>query len=436
MSAWAKVIGTAMKLKVAPFGVNQAGVVPDPGGDLSNAKVLAQTGWVTLTAGGDVVGPSSSVASEVALFDGTTGKLLKRASGTGVAYLTSGVLSVLTASGVLDLIGSTRGATLYRGASGWAALVPGTAGQRLMTNGSGADPTWSDVSGDFGSGVDGALDFDGVSNVTLWDGTTVTPSAGVYTLPQDIEATTLRIRSGVRVDTGGCEVRCTGLATFDDATAFLSRNGGAASGITPGVGVSGGSLGSTSTGGGSGRSTTGVGSAPGGQTQALGNRGGGGGTAGGQAGGGSGTRTVPSAANGSWRTLSFLMRGCRLHNGANWQLSNGGSGGGSGGCNVGTGTASSGAGGAGGGVLVAFLRYVTGPGIIEAAGGAGGNAAATGNGAAAGGGPGGGGYVALVTSSPSPSVTVRAPAGAVGAGAGGGASGSVGSAGNTVTIVV
>ena len=32
---------------------------------------------------GDVVGPSSSVASEVALFDGTTGKLIKRASGTG-----------------------------------------------------------------------------------------------------------------------------------------------------------------------------------------------------------------------------------------------------------------------------------------------------------------------------------------------------------------
>lgn len=46
---------------------------------------------------GDVVGPSSSVASEVALFDGTTGKLVKRASGTGVPTLASGVLSVLSA---------------------------------------------------------------------------------------------------------------------------------------------------------------------------------------------------------------------------------------------------------------------------------------------------------------------------------------------------
>jgi hypothetical protein len=42
---------------------------------------------------GDVVGPASSVDSEVALFDGITGKLLKRASATGVAKLASGVLS-------------------------------------------------------------------------------------------------------------------------------------------------------------------------------------------------------------------------------------------------------------------------------------------------------------------------------------------------------
>jgi hypothetical protein len=43
---------------------------------------------------GDVVGPSSSVASEVVLFDGTTGKLIKSATATGTPYLTSGVLSV------------------------------------------------------------------------------------------------------------------------------------------------------------------------------------------------------------------------------------------------------------------------------------------------------------------------------------------------------
>lgn len=43
------------------------------------------------TGSGDVVGPASSVASEVALFDLTTGKLIKRATGTGYVKVSSGV---------------------------------------------------------------------------------------------------------------------------------------------------------------------------------------------------------------------------------------------------------------------------------------------------------------------------------------------------------
>lgn len=49
----------------------------------------------------------------------------------------------VTPSAVLDSISSTRGAILYRGASGWAALSPGTAGHSLKTGGAGADPSWS-----------------------------------------------------------------------------------------------------------------------------------------------------------------------------------------------------------------------------------------------------------------------------------------------------
>lgn len=52
--------------------------------------------------GGDVSGPVDSAASEIALFDGTTGKLLKRATGTGVARIDSGVLSV--DSDVTDIV--------------------------------------------------------------------------------------------------------------------------------------------------------------------------------------------------------------------------------------------------------------------------------------------------------------------------------------------
>lgn len=45
-----------------------------------------------------------------------------------------------------DGIGSTRGSVLYRGASGWAILTPGTATYVLTSNGAGADPSWQAVS--------------------------------------------------------------------------------------------------------------------------------------------------------------------------------------------------------------------------------------------------------------------------------------------------
>ncbi len=59
-------------------------------------------GTVTLLAssagvGGDVVGPASATANGIALFNSTTGKLIKRASTTGILKGTSGVLSAATA---------------------------------------------------------------------------------------------------------------------------------------------------------------------------------------------------------------------------------------------------------------------------------------------------------------------------------------------------
>jgi hypothetical protein len=58
--------------------------------------------WLVLaakgdTGSGDVSGPASSVDSEIALFDSTTGKLIKRASLTGLVKATSGVASAATA---------------------------------------------------------------------------------------------------------------------------------------------------------------------------------------------------------------------------------------------------------------------------------------------------------------------------------------------------
>ena len=66
--------------------------------ELTISTGLTLTG-TTLTATGsggtgDVVGPSSSVDAEIALFDSTTGKLIKRATGTGFVRAASGVASV------------------------------------------------------------------------------------------------------------------------------------------------------------------------------------------------------------------------------------------------------------------------------------------------------------------------------------------------------
>ena len=61
---------------------------------------------------GDVVGPSSSVDSEVALYSGTTGKLLKRATGSGLATLASGVLGVQTPGTVNNCVKWAAGGLL------------------------------------------------------------------------------------------------------------------------------------------------------------------------------------------------------------------------------------------------------------------------------------------------------------------------------------
>ena len=53
-----------------------------------------------------------------------------------------------TLTAVLDAIMSnSRGSILYRGASAWSALSPGTSGQVLQTGGSSADPSWTNSGG-------------------------------------------------------------------------------------------------------------------------------------------------------------------------------------------------------------------------------------------------------------------------------------------------
>lgn len=64
--------------------------------------------------------------------------VLSNISGGAAVPAASSLSSIMDSS-----FSSTRGSILYRGAAGWAALGPGTAGQALVTGGAGADPAWS-----------------------------------------------------------------------------------------------------------------------------------------------------------------------------------------------------------------------------------------------------------------------------------------------------
>lgn len=63
--------------------------------------------WATPSGGGDVTGPSASVDNELPLFSATTGKVIKRASGTGVVEVTSGVASFNAPTGTGAVVKGT-----------------------------------------------------------------------------------------------------------------------------------------------------------------------------------------------------------------------------------------------------------------------------------------------------------------------------------------
>jgi hypothetical protein len=95
-----------------------AGVTDDANTEVRMLRVDPSTGRLKISVLGSGSGTgdvssntSTSVDNEVALFSGTGGKIIKRASGSGIAKLTSGVLSVVAApSGAI--VGDTDTQTL------------------------------------------------------------------------------------------------------------------------------------------------------------------------------------------------------------------------------------------------------------------------------------------------------------------------------------
>jgi hypothetical protein len=95
--------------------------------------------WATPSGSGDTsTNTATSVDSEVVLFSSTTGKLLKRATGTGLARLTSGVLSVdtttyLADTGVQSLSSSTTYTCVRNGVMNQCKMTFTAAGPSTIT---------------------------------------------------------------------------------------------------------------------------------------------------------------------------------------------------------------------------------------------------------------------------------------------------------------
>lgn len=93
---------------------------------------------------GDVVGPSSSTDGQITLFDGTTGKLIKAATTTGLLKATSGVLAAA--------VSSTDYAPATTGASAQLLANNGSGGFSNVTVGSGLTLSAGTLSASGGSG--------------------------------------------------------------------------------------------------------------------------------------------------------------------------------------------------------------------------------------------------------------------------------------------
>lgn len=92
-------------------------------------------------------GALTDLEAELIIKADKTTQILAGAGLTGGGDLSADRTLTVDEQAVLDAIATTQGAVLYRGATDWAALAPGTAGQVLQTGGTGANPSWATASG-------------------------------------------------------------------------------------------------------------------------------------------------------------------------------------------------------------------------------------------------------------------------------------------------
>lgn len=124
--------------------------------------------------------PSSTQPNFTDLTGAATLAQLPSISNSSVLGNNSGgtaVPSALSASNVLDFIGAVQGDVLYRSASGWSVLAPGTNGFVLTTGGASANPSWTNPAS--GGTVTSIATNNGITGGTI----TTTGTIGLATIP-------------------------------------------------------------------------------------------------------------------------------------------------------------------------------------------------------------------------------------------------------------
>src|SRR6185312_13441182 len=134
--------------------INAQNVANIPAGGVTGQALVKESNtnydtiWKTVAGAGTVqeVDTGTGLTGGPITLTGTV-SLASITSHTLLANITGGSAAPIpnTPTSVLDTIGATQGDILYRNASNWTVLAPGSSGQILTSGGPSANPAWSAV---------------------------------------------------------------------------------------------------------------------------------------------------------------------------------------------------------------------------------------------------------------------------------------------------
>ncbi len=123
--------------------------------------------WLVTGAPSDLIGHNGDIALRT---DAPGGIYGPKAAGVWPADPLPGT-SYSQISSFLDVLGTTQGDIVYRNASAWVVLAPGTAGQILTSGGAAANPAWASSGSIVNTGLDAIGNVQGdilYRNATVW----------------------------------------------------------------------------------------------------------------------------------------------------------------------------------------------------------------------------------------------------------------------------